>query len=166
MYRNGDYVVKIPEGVCRIEDVGTIDMSGIDKNKQFYSLVPVVGSTSKIYIPVDKADGRIRSVISREEAMSFIKSIPEIEVKEISDERMREHEYKEAVLSGDYERLVSVIKLIYTRIQKRYAQGRKATATDDRYFRQAENILFSELSFVLDIPKDRMEQFIADTINQ
>ena len=166
MYRNGDYVVKIPEGVCRIEDVGTIDMSGIDKNKQFYSLVPVVGSTSKIYIPVDKADGRIRSVISREEAMSFIKSIPEIEVKEISDERMREHEYKEAVLSGDYEKLVSVIKLIYTRIQKRSAQGRKATATDDRYFRQAENILFSELSFVLDIPKDRMEQFIADTIGE
>ena len=34
MYRNGDYVVKIPEGVCRIEDVGTIDISGIDKNKQ------------------------------------------------------------------------------------------------------------------------------------
>ena len=34
MYRNGDYVVKIPEGACRIEDVGTIDISGIDKNKQ------------------------------------------------------------------------------------------------------------------------------------
>ena len=34
MYRNGDYVMKIPEGVCRIEDVGTIEISGIDKNKQ------------------------------------------------------------------------------------------------------------------------------------
>lgn len=166
MYRSGDYVVKIPEGVCEIEAVGTIDMSGIDKRKQFYSLVPVVGNTSKIYIPVDKADGRIRSVISREDAMSFIKSIPGIEVKEISDERMREQEYKDAILSGDYEKLVSIIKLIYMRIQKRSKQGRKATATDDRYFRQAENILFSELSFVLDIPKDRMEQFIADTIGE
>lgn len=166
MYRSGDYVVKIPEGVCKIEAVGTIDMSGIDKRKQFYSLVPVVENTSKIYIPVDKADGRIRSVISREDAMSFIKSIPGIEVKEISDERMREREYKDAILSGDYEKLVSVIKLIYMRIQKRSKQGRKATATDDRYFRQAENILFSELSFVLDIPKDRMEQFIADTIGE
>lgn len=166
MYRSGDYVVKIPEGVFKIEAVGTIDMSGIDKRKQFYSLVPVVGNTSKIYIPVDKADGRIRSVISREDAMSFIKSIPGIEVKEISDERMREREYKDAILSGDYEKLVSIIKLIYMRIQKRSKQGRKATATDDRYFRQAENILFSELSFVLDIPKDRMEQFIADTIGE
>ena len=166
MYRNGDYVMKIPEGVCRIEDVGTIDISGIVKNKQYYSLVPVVESTSKIYIPVDKADGRIRSVISRDEAMSFIKSMPEIEAKEITDERIREREYKEAVLSGDYEKLVSVIKLIYTRIQQRSAQGRKATATDDRYFRQAENILFSELSFVLDIPKEQMEQFIADTIGE
>ena len=98
--------------------------------------------------------------------MSFIKSMPEIEAKEITDERIREREYKEAVLSGDYEKLVSVITLIYTRIQQRSAQGRKATATDDRYFRQAENILFSELSFVLDIPKEQMEQFIADTIGE
>ena len=44
--------------------------------------------------------------------MSFIKSMPEIEAKEITDERIREREYKEAVLSGDYEKLVSVIKLI------------------------------------------------------
>ena len=74
MYRNGDYVMKIPEGVCRIEDVGTIDIWGIDKNKQYYSLVPVVESTSKIYIPVDKADGRIRRGVQSTDAhgLSYI----------------------------------------------------------------------------------------------
>ena len=43
-------------------------------------------------------------------------------------------------------------------------QGKKVTATDDRYFKQAEDVLFSELSFVLNIPKENMQQFIADTI--
>ena len=51
MYRNGDYVMKIPEGVCRIEDVGTIDISGIDKNKQYYSRMKeyVSGNIRRLY---------------------------------------------------------------------------------------------------------------------
>lgn len=43
-------------------------------------------------------------------------------------------------------------------------QGKKITTTDDKYFKRAEDVLFSELSFVLNIPKDKMEQFISDTI--
>lgn len=115
-------------------------------------------------MPTDTADGRMRSVMDRDEAMKFIKSIPEINEKEILNEKMREQEYKTDILSGNHEKIVSVIKLLYVRKQERIAQGKRATATDERYFRQAEDVLFSELSFVLNVPKDQMEQFIAETI--
>ena len=46
----------------------------------------------------------------------------------------------------------------------RIKQGKKSTVTDDKYFKQAEDVLFSELSFVLDIPKENMVQFIEDMI--
>lgn len=164
MYKIGDYVVKIPEGVCKIEDMGHLDISGIDKDKEYYLLVPISDKSSKIYIPIDTAEGRIRSVVSKDEAISFIKSIPKINKKDIPNERMREQEYKTAILSGNHEMIVSVLKLIYSRNQKRMEQGKKITALDDRYFRQAENVLYSELSFVLHIPKEEMEQFIVDTI--
>ena len=129
-------------------------------------LVPMNEKTSKIYVPVDIAKERIRKVISKEDAIRFIKSLPDINEKDISNERMREQEYKTAILSGNNEQIVSIIKLLYARRQKRIAQGKKATTTDDRYFKQAEDMLFSELSFALDVPKENMEQFIADTLGE
>ena len=53
-------------------------------------LVPVKEKASKIYIPVDHADGRIRHIITKDDAMKFIKSIPDISKKDISDEKLRE----------------------------------------------------------------------------
>lgn len=38
---------------------------------------------------------------------------------DISNEKMREQEYKTAILSGDNEKIVSIIKLIYARKQER-----------------------------------------------
>lgn len=164
MYKKGDYVVKIPEGVCEIANVGCLDLSGADTHKEYYMLVPIKEKTSRIYLPVDNAARRIRSVISKEDAMKFIKSIPDIHEMDITNEKMREQEYRTAILSGNHEKIVSIIKLLYARRQKRMEQGKKITATDDRYFKQAEEVLFSELSFVLQVPKEKMEQFIADTI--
>ncbi len=162
MYQKGDYVVKIPEGICRIEDVMQLDI--YDTDKEYYMLVPISEKSSKIYIPTDNAEGRIRKVISKEEALKFIKSIPEIDAKDIPNEKMREQEYKTSILSCNNEKIVSIIKSIYARKQERMEQGKKITTTDDKYFKRAEDVLFSELSFVLNIPKDKMEQFISDTI--
>lgn len=162
MYQKGDYVVKIPEGICRIEDVMQLDI--YDTDKEYYMLVPISEKSSKIYIPTDNAEGRIRKVISKEETLKFIKSIPEIDAKDIPNEKMREQEYKTSILSCNNEKIVSIIKSIYARKQERMEQGKKITTTDDKYFKRAEDVLFSELSFVLNIPKDKMEQFISDTI--
>lgn len=165
MYNIGDYVIKIPEGICKVENVGHFEISGMNKNKEYYLLVPLKDNKTKIYMPVGNAEGRIRSVITKADAMKFIKSIPDIHKKDISNEKMREHEYREAILSGDNSKVVSLLKLIYTRKQERSKQGKKITATDDKYFKQAEDLLYSELSFVLKVPKENMEQFIEDTLN-
>ena len=52
MYKKGDYVIKIPEDICEIEDVGCLDMSGVNKDKEYYALAPINQKGSKIYIPV------------------------------------------------------------------------------------------------------------------
>lgn len=126
MYKKGDYVVKMPEGICKIENVGHPDTTGMNKTKEYYILVPINEKTSKIYLPVDYVDGRIRNMISKEEAIQLIKSIPNITETEIHNEKMREQEYKAAILSGDNKKIVSIIKLIYTRKQERIKQGKKA----------------------------------------
>lgn len=164
MYKKGDHVVKIPEGICEIEDVGCLDISGVDKDKEYYILAPINQRGSKIYISVDNVHGRIRNMISNEDAITFIKSIPDIDEKDIQNEKMREQEYKAVILSGDNEKIASILKLIYVRKQERAEQGKKLSSTDEKYFKLAEDMLFSELAFVLDVPKENMEQYIADMI--
>ena len=67
MYKKGDYVVKMPEGICKIENIGHPDTTGMNKTKEYYILVPINEKTSKIYLPVDYVDWRIRNMISKEE---------------------------------------------------------------------------------------------------
>ena len=136
MYKKGDYVIKIPEGICEIEDVGCLDISGVNKDKEYYALAPINQKGSKIYIPVDNVHGRIRNIISKEDAIAFIKSMPDIDEKDIQNEKMREQEYREAILSG----------------------------SNKRYFKLAEYMLFSELSFMLNVPREHIEQYIVDMI--
>lgn len=157
MYKKGDYVIKIPEGICEIEDVGCLDMSGVNKDKEYYALAPINQKGSKIYIPVDNVHGRIRNIISKEDAIAFIKSMPDIDEKDIQNEKMREQEYKA-------EKIASILKLIYSRKQERAEQGKKLSSTDERYFKLAEYMLFSELSFVLNVPREDIEQYTADMI--
>ena len=166
MYKKGDYVIKIPEGICEIEDVGCLDMSGVNKDKEYYALAPINQKGSKIYIPVDNVHGRIRNIISKEDAIAFIKSMPDIDEKDIQDrlsfisDKLGAASFK----SGDNEKIASILKLIYSRKQERAEQGKKLSSTDERYFKLAEYMLFSELSFVLNVPREHIEQYIADMI--
>jgi len=90
--------------------------------------------------------------------------MPDINEKDIQNEKMREQEYKEAILSGSNKKIAAILKLIYIRKQEHAEQGKKLSSTDERYFKLAEYMLFSELSFVLNVPREHMEQYIADMI--
>ena len=78
--------------------------------------------------------------------------------------KLIEEEYKAVILSGDNEKIASILKLIYSRKQERAEQGKKLSSTEERYFKLAEYMLFSELSFVLNVPREHIEQYIADMI--
>ena len=92
--------------------------------------------------------------------MAFVKLPGTME----NNEKMREQNYKEAVKANSPEALVSIIKMIYQRKQKRLAQGKKCTATDARYFQIAENLLYMELGIALGKPKQEICKTIIDYI--
>ena len=48
----------------------------------------------------------------------------------------------------------------------RLKQGKKITATDERYLRMAEGNLYSELSIALGIPESGMEAYITNQMNE
>ena len=166
MYEIGDYVIKANNGVCRVEDTLHPDLPNVDKNRLYYLLVPLDNKNSRLYVPIDTAENSLRRALSEEEAWEVIEKIPEVEAAWIANDKLREQTYKEAIHSCNPTALVSIIKNLYIRKKQRSEQGKKSTATDERYFKLAEDNLYAELAFALGKAKNQMRQIIAETIEQ
>ena len=165
MYEIGDYVIKPSDGVCRIETVLHLNMSGVDKNKLYYLLIPVGEKNKKLYIPVDTAEQSTRKTMTEEEAWKLIEKIPAIEEIWIDNEKLREQRYKEAIRSYDPAALIGIIKATYLRNKKRLEEGKKNTLVDERYFKIAEHNLYSELAFAMNKDESEIGQIITDHIH-
>lgn len=161
MFQVNDRIVYGTHGVCEVTAVGTLSMSVADKHRKYYTLCPLYQRESMIYVPVDNCKIKMRSVLTREEAQKLIEEVPKLEAIGIINERERESQYKEALLSCDCRELVRVIKTLYQRKKTRVEDGKKIATVDERYFHQAEEQLYGELAYVLEIDKEEVEPYIA-----
>ena len=161
MFKPGEYIHYGSSGLCRVEEITKLNVSGADKDRLYYRLSPLEGQGGVIYTPVDNQKVQMRRVLSTEEAKQLIDSIPDIQELWISEEKQREQNYKQALKSPDCRCWIQIIKTLYLRKQSRMAQGRKITATDEKYLKSAENRLYSELALALGQDKSDMEQYIT-----
>lgn len=166
MYRTGDYVMKANTGLCRIVDISHPEDMNIDGNKLYYRMVPLSDEKANIYVPVEKENLTFRKMLNEDEAWEVIRNIPRMEAVEIVNDKQREQEYKKAISSCSPRAWVSIIKTMYVRKQQRSAQGKKSTSMDDRYFKLAEDYLYSELAHAIGKDKSEMRQLISDTVNK
>lgn len=165
MYLKGEYVVKANTGVCIIEDILRRRLNENSDEKEYYCLAPIADSRAKVFVPVESDRSKLRRAMDEREAMALIHDIPNIESKWIENDKTREQEYKNAMHSNDPVALVGIIKNLYIRNQERAAKGKKVTAVDDRYFKMAENALYSEIAHALKKNKEDMKQLIMDSIS-
>lgn len=165
MYQVGEYVVKANAGICQVVEIVqmTTDSS---REKDYYVLLPKDDGRLRMFVPVDADRTRIRPVMTGDEAMDFIYCMDEIEAAWIANDKQREQRYKETLRSNDPADLVSIIKSLYRRGQDRIAMGKKVTATDERYFRQAEDTLYTELAFALEKSKDEVRALITTVMQE
>lgn len=166
MFQKGDYVICGNNGICCVQDITTLNISGVDKKRKYYLLKPVFQSSSTVYVPLDAAGNSIRKAVSRQEADELIQSIPAIPLIPLADEKTLERTYKEYMHEGSCEAWIRLIKTIYLRKEKRIMKGCKVTAVDSRYFKLAEDFLYGELSIALGISRDEVRSYIADSIDE
>lgn len=166
VFQKGEYVVSGNKGVCVVDDITTLDISGVDKEREYYILKPVYMAGSTVYVPVDTADNSMRRVLSREEADKLISEIPEIPLISISNDKLLEQEYRGCMKTNDCAEWIRIIKTIYLRKQKRIEAGRKVTAVDAKYFRLAEDNLYGELAISLQMPRGEIEDYITREIDK
>lgn len=164
MFQLGEKVVCGSKGVCSVEDMTTLNISGVDKEREYYILKPLYMVASTVYVPVDTADGSLRRVLTEEEAKALISTIPQIPLITISNEKFLEQEYKNCLKTDRCEEWIRIIKTIWQRKQKRLEAGRKVTAVDARYLKIAQDCVYGELAVALSMSRESVEEYIISQL--
>lgn len=166
MFRTGEYVIYSNKGVCKVEDVGTIGLSGVDHDRLYYTLSNVYEQGSVIYIPVNSDKIFMRTILNKSQALELIDKIPMVEELNESEERDIDGFYKKAVSSCDCKDLVRIIKSLYNKRLSKKAVGKKIATAEEKYFRHAEDFLYGELAVALHLEKSNVAEFITDRIHK
>lgn len=156
MYQIGDYLVYGSEGVCRVEDIGSPKLTGVSRDKLYYTLAPC-GGGGVIYTPVDTAV-HMRKPMEAAALEELLAQLPELPVcKDIPREpRLIAACYQEILRTHDCGRILQLYKTLYTKQRALMINRKGLNATDQRYWKQAEDLLCSEIGFVLDMDRPQV----------
>ena len=146
-YKIGDFVLYGLNGTCRIEAIGPLDFGGPDKI--YYSMKPVSDARSTIYLPLTKEEEILRKVMSKDEAKKVVENIKTSKpatytpVRENCDQILR---------SGDNVAVSSMIKLLRNMRKENRKIHKGLNIQEEKILKDAERVLFSEISTALGIP--------------
>lgn len=166
MFEKDQLIMCGGHGVCRVVNITGNPIDKLDKVRKYYVLEPVFEKGSTVYTPVDNDKVIMRRIMSKKEAEDLVGRITTIETVWIQEEKSREQMYKEAIRTYDCHSLVQIIKTLYQRKQNRLKEGKKVLSSDEQYLRKAEELLYSEMSLALSIPKDEVETYIRDAVHR
>lgn len=165
MFKCGDLIVYGNNGVCRVEDITTLDNDAAEKDKQYYVLKNLL-SNGTAYIPVDSGV-YMRGIMSVEEVNTLIDSIPAIttEMFDHIPPRETQNAYRKALLTHDCKLTLALIKHIRNTAKLKQLQKKKLSATEDRFLEQACKIVGSEFSAALGIELENVEAYIKNRVD-
>ena len=166
MFQTGELVVYGATGVCRVEEIVGLDQPGRDRGRKYYLLKPL-WQDGVIYAPVDSGKVPMRPVMSREEAEALIDRMPDIQAASCRGNTAQAlaQQYQSAVRDGGHQALVEMMKASQHKRGQAELKNRRLGMIDERYMKQAEQMLYGELATALEIPFDEVEPYIASRID-
>ena len=161
MFQVNDVIVYGVQGVCKITGTEEKMLSG--KKKTYFVLKPVGDKGSTIFAPTDNelVLKKMRRLLTKDEIDKLIDSMPDENAVWVANENERKELYKNILAKGDHLELIKMIKAVYTHKAEREAEGKRLHMSDERFFKDAEQILYNEFQYVLDIKgKDDLMRYI------
>lgn len=163
MFEKGEWIVYGNTGVCRVEDIGVPDDIPIQSEKKAYYKLNPVYEAGEIYIPVD-TQVFMRPILTKEEATGLLSGMS-VSCKQESKETL-EAEYQRCLKDhqcGEWLHLLTELRFCEWQMKK---QGKKIGKIYQRYEKRAQELLYGELSIVLEIPYEEMETYMQDRFTQ
>lgn len=159
-----DKVLYGVHGVCVIEDIRPLDFS--KTKEKYYILKPAGDNKSAIYVPVgnENLESKMKRILSAAEINDLISDIPDEKEIWIDNENERKAAYSEIIKNNDRHAMIGIIKTLYLKRETLKSEKKKLKQSDERFLNEAENILYDEFSYVLNITKEQVVPFICNKI--
>lgn len=164
MYNIDDVVIYGTEGICKITGITEMKFGG--EKSEYYILTPVEKEENTVYVPKnnDRVLKRMRRILTRQEAESLLDSLPVPPMEWIPNDRERQSAYKNILLCGKPEEVFTMVATLYQKQIEQASIGKKLHASDERFLRDAERMLFNEIGYVLGIrPQDVLSIIVKKT---
>ena len=159
MYEVGSLIIYGRNGVCRVEEIKENEISG--ECRLFYVLKPLYQKCN-ITTAVDNTKIFTRPIISRDEAHTLIDKMPDIKAEPYHNSnlnQLKEH-YKSWLDSHECIRIVEMTKSLYAKRCEAEREKKKFGTVDERFLKEAEELLFGELAAALEIEKRALPEYI------
>jgi CarD family transcriptional regulator len=161
MFKVNDYVIYNSEGVYKIIDIKK-DKFISNREIDYYVLQPAYNNNLTIKTPVNNPKVLMRRIITKDDVLSLIATMPERETIWIEDDRKRNEDFKAALKTGKSEEWVKLIKTIYLKKQEKNYSGKKISKLDEDIMKAAEKNLYEEFAVALNISPDEVVSYILD----
>lgn len=148
------------QGVCKIADIVVQEVC--NESAEYYVLQPVYSETAKIFVPLNShvLTSRMRRVLTKDEIHEMLDTIPNQKSEWIENEHLRKDRYKEILQSADRVAIICMIKELYLYKNRLSEQGKKLHASDEKFFKEAEKLLYEEFALVLGIDTKEVLPYI------
>lgn len=162
MFKIGDTIVYGANGVCKIADVEEKVLIG--EKKKYFVLKPLKSENSTYFVPVDNEVllAKMRKLLSKSEIDELIDSMSNAKANWIEDESDRKEIYRNIILEGDHKELIKMLKAIFFEKKEREANGKRLHASDERFLKEAEQLLHGEFQCVLNLNEDELMNYILE----
>ena len=164
MYQAGDWVVYGIHGVCRV--IGTEKQLVNRKRTQYLVLEPLAQTESRFYLPVENptAMAKLKTVLAKDELTALLASEEVRQDAWIQEENQRKQHYRELIGSGDRVSLMQMVSTLYRYRASQNAAGRKFHQSDENFLRDAEKLLASEFSLVLELSAEDARNYLREQL--
>lgn len=164
MFQIGDRVLYGIHGICQIL---TLEMRKIDRKLiEYYVLEPVDQPGARYYVPTqnEAAVSKLRPIMTQQELGELLSAAAAGEDAWISDENQRKQHYRELINSGDRVALLQMVHSLHKHKEEQAAAGRKFHLCDENFLRDAQKLLESEFSLVLNMDQDKVGTYVQNAL--
>ena len=166
MFKVNDVVVYGSQGVCEIIGIDERKIDGVSRT--YFVLKPNDDKGATCYVPTwnEKALAKIRRVMTKQEVDALIDSMPNKSPTWIANEKDRKEAYKNILASRDQAAIISMVQALFSHKKEREAEGKRVHMSDEHFLKDAEQLLYSEWQYVLNVDKAGLMSYIFDRIER